>query len=621
MRVYPFILVPLLGACGGGGNGAGSPPPPPATPLAATIYEIQGSGALSPLEGRTVSVGGVVTGDFQNGDADTLRNLGGFFIQSAPDGDFATSDGIFVFDGDNPDTDVNAGDSVSVEGMVTEFFGETQITASRVDIRGVGAIQPAAVNLPAMAVVANSDGELIADLESYEGMLIRFPQALTVSSLRGLERFGEVRLSQGGRPYQFTNQHAPDAAGYRAHRESLAARTILLDDGRRATDVTPIAYLTAGAAPGYSIRSGDRVVDMTGNLRFSRGSGAEGFESYRLMPTVAPQFESQNPRPPQPAAMGALRVASLNTLNFFSTIDSGRPNCGPQGDSDCRGADSSPELDRQLAKLVTTLDALAADIAGLVEIENNGGAALQLIVDGINNQTGSAYDYVDTGVIGADTITTGFIYNTATVSLSGTPAILDSTVDPRFNDARNRPALAQSFRQLSNGAVVSVVINHLKSKGSDCASDGDPNTGDGQGNCNQTRTRAAAAIADWVAQDPTASGDPDYLIIGDLNAYVFEDPLIALQNAGFTSLVAAARGGDAYSFVFDGQAGALDHALASASLVPQVAGVTEWHVNADEPAVHDYNLEAPRDPALFDSDTPYRASDHDPIVVGLDLTN
>ena len=169
---------------------------------------------------------------------------------------------------------------------------------------------------------------------------------------------------------------------------------------------------------------------------------------------------------------------------------------------------------------------------------------------------------------------------------------------------------------------MTVVVNHLKSKGSPCDSDGDPNTGDGQGNCNQTRTNAAIALADWIASDPTGSGDPDFLVIGDLNAYTNEDPLTALENAGLSNFVNFVEAtDDAYSFVFDAQAGALDHALVTPSLVPQVIHTMEWHINADEPALLDYNLEFGRDPALFDPDSPYRASDHDPVIIGLSLTN
>ena len=91
--------------------------------------------------------------------------------------------------------------------------------------------------------------------------------------------------------------------------------------------------------------------------------------------------------------------------------------------------------------------------------------------------------------------------------------------------------------------MLTVAVNHLKSKGSSCASIGDPDTGDGQGNCNLTRTKAAQALVDWLATDPTGSGDPDFLIIGDLNAYAMEDPITAIKAAGYTDLIEALRRG------------------------------------------------------------------------------
>lgn len=617
--ILPGLL--LAAACGGSGGGGTAPvpsdPPPDGTTL---IYDVQGSGTTSPLEGQVVTIQGVVTGDFQESDANELSNLGGFYVQDIPDGDFATSDGIFVFDGNNPTVDVNAGDSVEVRGTVNEYFGETQVDASSVRVVGSGALLPFPVNLPAAATVNNSDDELIADFEHLEGMLVRFPQALTVTELRNLERYGAVKLSQGGRLFQFTNSSPPDTATYAAHKESIATRSIVLDDGRRAENVQPVRYLDAGAQPGYSIRAGDAITDIIGNLRYSRGSGANGDATWRLMPVQPVEFSSINERPGVPEVDGGLRVASFNLLNFFSTIDAGQDNCGPQGNDGCRGADSGAEQDRQLAKIVSALVLMDADIVGLIELENNANESLRLIVDALNSRVGAnVYASVPTGAIHDDAIKTGFIYKTPTTSLFGDFALLDRSVDSRFNDARNRPALAQSFTQKSNGAVLTVVVNHLKSKGSSCESDGDPNTGDGQGNCNQTRTNAAAAIGDWISTDPTGSGDPDFLVIGDLNAYTAEDPLTALKNAGLTNLVETRS--NAYSFVFDAQAGALDHALATASLISQVAETLEWHINADEPPILDYNLEHGRDPALFDGSSPYRASDHDPVIVGLDLVN
>ncbi|MDH3613296.1 MAG: ExeM/NucH family extracellular endonuclease [Gammaproteobacteria bacterium] len=585
------------------------------------IYDVQGDGASSPLDGQSVTVEGIVTGDFQDGDTDSARNLGGFFVQNVPDADFATSDGVFVFDGNNPVVGVSAGDVVRVTGTVNEYFGETQITVDNVTIIGSGGLLAAPINLPVAATRMNSDGILIADLERYEGMLVRFPQALTVSELRDIERFGDVVLTGGGRQYQFTNRNVPDVAGYGAYREAIAARRIVLDDGLRVSNATPIRYLTAGPAPGYSIRVGDQISGVTGVLRFSRGSGADGTETYRLMPTEDPQFTSMNPRPGAPVVNGGIRIASMNVLNFFTGIDAGQPVCGPAANANCRGADSSEELRRQLAKVVTALAMIDADIVGLIELENNASDSLQQIIDELNSRLGAGtYAFVNTGTIGDDAIKTGFLYKPASITPVGSPVTLDASIDARFDDSRNRPALAQTFAQSSNGARLTVVVNHLKSKGSDCDAAGDLNLSDGQGNCNGTRTDAAAAIADWLNSDPTASGDPDFLIIGDLNAYMLEDPITTFKSAGFSNLTATATGLDTYSFVFDGQSGALDHALSSASLTPQVADVVEWHINADEPRVLDYNLESGRDPALFDGATPYRASDHDPLIVGLDLS-
>jgi predicted extracellular nuclease len=338
------------------------------------------------------------------------------------------------------------------------------------------------------------------------------------------------------------------------------------------------------------------------------------------MPTIEPQFDRVNPRPGAPAVAGALRVASYNALNLFSGTDSGMPNCGPAGDSYCRGADSDTELVRQLQKTATALSMLNADIIGLIELENNASTSLQILVDALNAAVGvNSYDFVATGTIGSDAIKTGFIYKTATVNPVGAFSVLDSAADARYDDSRNRPALAQSFAQTSNGAKLTVVINHFKSKGSDCDDIGDANLSDGQGNCNRTRTTAATVLAEWLATDPTNSADPDILILGDLNAYMREDPVEALRQAGFSNAADATNGLQAYSFTFDAMAGALDHALTSASLTPQVAGFTEWHINADEPPLLDYNLENGRDPGLFDGTTPYRASDHDPLIIGLDL--
>jgi predicted extracellular nuclease len=241
------------------------------------------------------------------------------------------------------------------------------------------------------------------------------------------------------------------------------------------------------------------------------------------------------------------------------------------------------------------------------------------LVAGLNEALKTtAYDYIATGAIGTDAIRQAFIYKPATVTPVGAYAVLDSTVDPRFLDDYNRPALAQTFMDNATDGTFTVAVNHLKSKGSDCDDIGDPDTGDGSGNCNLTRKAAAEALVGWLASDPTGSGDDDYLIIGDLNSYDMEDPIDVLLAGGYKDMIYEYLGEYAYSYVFDSAVGYLDHGLANGALVDRVTGATIWHINADEPDLIDYDMSYKQDAqdAIYAPDA-YRSSDHDPVIVGL----
>ncbi|HTH06337.1 MAG TPA: ExeM/NucH family extracellular endonuclease, partial [Ilumatobacteraceae bacterium] len=295
----------------------------------------------------------------------------------------------------------------------------------------------------------------------------------------------------------------------------------------------------------------------------------------------------------------------------------------PNVPGDQRGANDQEEFDRQEAKIVAALAAIDADVFGLIEIENSDDALpLDTLVAALNDVVGAGtYAAIHTGRLGTDAITTALIYKPAEVAPVGPFAVLDSTIDPDFA-SNNRPALAQTFTDLEVGGEVTVVVNHLKSKGSDCDALGDPDTGDGQGNCNLTRVAAAEALAEWLEGDPTHQGTIGReLIIGDLNSYDHEDPIDALRDAGYTDLELREHGEHAYSYNFDGELGYLDYALAGTDLAADVTGAGAWTINSDESALYDYNREfkSASQFGLWAPD-PYRSSDHDPVVVGLDLT-
>ncbi|MEO0540164.1 MAG: ExeM/NucH family extracellular endonuclease [Cyanobacteria bacterium P01_A01_bin.105] len=606
---------------------------PPAS-NADLISGIQGSGDTSPRQGDTVTIEGIVVGDFQAGDSDSSRDLGGFYVQEENgdvDGDAATSEGIFVFDSEFG-TDVSLGDTVRVTGTVDEFFGETQI-GNITAVTRLNSNNPlptaAVIELPAARTSTTESRERQPDLEAFEGMRVVFPTPLTVTEMFQLDRLNEIKLSQGGRLEQFTQNNPPSVAGYAAHLENIARRTIIYDDGRSSQNV-PIENLD-GFGPVYNtattVRMGDTITGLSGVLDYKQSGRRLSERTWRVRSVAdgTHTFTRANSRTSAPDPVGGrLTVASLNVLNFFTTLD--RPGATTDTGADPRGADNPDEFARQLTKLTTAILAMDADVYGLVELENSAtSAALATLVAELNAQTApGTYGFVNTGLMGGDAIAVGFLYKTATVSPLGDFAVLNTPdfLDPNNSGSpRNRPALAQTFQETATGELFTPVVNHFKSKG---PSRVDPNSadaaqGDGQGNWNNTRTQAAIALANWLATDPTASGDSDVLILGDLNAYAQEDPLTALARQGYTDLAQQFLGDDAYSFVFNGQIGTLDYALANASLLSQITGVTEWHVNADEPDAIDYNLDFRRNPDIFDGSVPYRNADHDPVLVGLNL--
>lgn len=580
---------------GGGGNNS-------ACGSAATrISSIQGSSSASSFVGQNVSVEAVVVASFQG-----ANQIGGFFLQETDansDGNPATSEGIFV----SSTQAVNVGDLVRVSGAVAETFQLTQLTPSNITVCASNQTLPTAATLQLPLNSATA-------LEAMEAMRVSVPQTLTVSETYGLGRYGQILLSNG-RLQQPTNVTTPGAAAL-ALQAQHKMNQLLLDDASNVQNPDPVIFPAPGLSANNSLRGGDTVANLSGVLTYD-------FGEYRLLPTSTPNFVHSNPRSTSPATITGsnLRVASFNVLNFFNGDGLGG------GFPTARGANTATEFARQKAKIVSAILGLNADIVGLTELENDGYgsySAIAELVNSLNSASNSnAWIYVNPGVsnIGTDQIAIGFIYRTDRASTLGTPAILDSSIEPLFIDNKNRPTLAQTFRATQGGGVITIAINHLKSKGSDCNDLGDADTGDGQGNCNITRTQAAQALLNWISRNPTGINDKDYLLIGDFNAYSMENPITTLTSNGFTDLTRRFEGDSAYSYVFDGQAGSLDHGLASTSLNVQVLGASDWHINADEPISLDYNTEFKSANQLnsFYASNAYRSSDHDPLVISLKL--
>jgi predicted extracellular nuclease len=593
---------------GSGTGGGGGVVVPPVGPVigncgdsATLISAVQGAGAASPEAGKTVVVEAVVSR--------VTAFATGFYIQeeaSDSDNNPATSEAIFVYNDAAVDYP-SVGDKVRVLGKVEEYFTKTQIRRTGLAACGTATpVQPVSVTLP----VGN-----LTDWESLESMQVTFPQQLVVADHYNLGTYGELTLAPQ-RLFTPTNQFRPGTPEAVALASQNSRSKIVLDDLANGKNPATIIYPAPGLNMNNPVRVGDAVnANLSGILDYS-------FSAWRLLPAGAVQFTANNLREEQPVMrnLGNLVVTSANVLNYFNGDGQGG------GFPTSRGASTAVEFERQADKIVAALSAINADVVGLMEIENDGYGSTSAIVDlvsRLNQRLGAGtYQFVQvpgSTALGTDAISVGMLYKPAKVTPLGNAVTTSAGV---FGFG-NRQPLVQSFTQKSNNEVFTFAVNHFKSKGS-CpsgSSNPDRDLKDGQSCWNATRVKAATELTAWLATNPTGSADKDVLIMGDLNAYAKEDPIHTLVGKGFVNLVEKFQGNRGYSYLFGGESGYLDHALASSALSSQVTYAMEWHINADETTLFDYNMEdkTPQQQADFYQPTAFRGSDHDPVVVELAL--
>jgi 5'-nucleotidase len=625
-------------------NGQGSEPEPSPTPSVPTeptepgevtpIAEIQGTGDASPLVGKTVTTRGVVTAAYPTG------GFNGLYLQTAGTGGGAdptpgASDGLFVFSAAAA-ADLSAGDHVEVTGTVSEHNGLTEITptaGSWTVLDEPATVEPTVTAWPATA----------AEREALEGMLLAPQGDFTVTDNYDTNYYGTVGLAAGDSPLvQPTTVGRPGSVEYDAQVADNAARGVLLDDGAslnynsNANKSKPLPYLTGGAP----VRVG-AAVTFTRPVVLDYRFDAWGFQpTSQLTPDVTEAVQPatfENTREDAPAEVGGdLKVATFNVLNYFSTTGDELTGCTyhrdrtgdpvtVSGGCAARGAAEEEDLQRQQTKIVAAISALDADVVALLEIENTaalGGSrdqALSDLVDALNVAEGAGtWAFVTSPAEvpqAEDVIRNAFIYRTATAEPVGGSTILLG--DEAFQNARQ--PLAQAFQPAGGagdaGDDVLVIANHFKSKGSAGPWPGDADQRDGQGASNESRTRQATSLASFAETQAAAAGTDKVLLVGDFNAYEQEDPIKVLTDAGYTDL--GPTTGE-YTYNFDGMVGSLDHVLASPAAAELVTGTDIWNINAYEPVANEYSRHNYNATILYD-ETPFRSSDHDPVLVGLDL--
>ena len=267
------------------------------------------------------------------------------------------------------------------------------------------------------------------------------------------------------------------------------------------------------------------------------------------------------------------------------------------------GPDSYNEHQAQRRKVSQALAKINADIYGLVEVEM-GQTALQEIASDLTKATGRVFTYVDDGSSTNGSYTkSGYVYCAQTVTPYG---------DIRSNNAgvKNRKQM-QCFEEKATGERFIFSINHFKAKSGNGYGD-NADRDDGQSSYNGDRVREAQSVVNEYESFRYFVDDEDMLLMGDLNAYAKEDPIRVLTDYGMTDLHRYCHKDSSYSYTYHGEAGYLDHALANASLLPQVTGMAAYHINSDESDNFTYDK--------ADDGTMFRYSDHDPVLVGLNLS-
>ena len=565
---------------------------------------------------QNYTVKGVITADYRY-----ANGFSGFYIQ-APDAKAKPdlTNAIFVYaPASSPIKGGKVGEEVVLKGRLTEYQNQLQIDNLSENIltcnQAASAwITPLSIELP-FESLTNTSGHAP---KRYQGMLVKIPQTLTVSENYNYGRYGQLSLSLG-RLFMPTNIYPAKSAEATALAQKNLLSKIELDDGYNAQNLTPTLPSQFSAL--NTLRAGDQLNAVEGILEYR-------FNSWRIQPVrgrTQIQIKANNPRPPMiQKNSNQTRVVAFNVLNYDN---------GLNGFPTERGASSKAEFEKQHAKIVSAMKEIDADVFGLMEIANNGYGENSAIAY-LTRALGSEWKYItppNSNRLGDDAIAVAIIYNSKRVKPVNAAAVFDD------QSQRNRVTLAQSFQPVSGGKIFTVIPNHLKSKGSCPSNDqsADADQGDGQGCWNATRVKAVQQLMQWIAKNPTQiTGHTNTLLIGDLNSYAKEDPILALERANYTNVLAdkvVGLGEQAYTYVFGvdsnkagfGGAGNLDHALADASLFPAVKRAFVWHINADEPTNLDYNEEfkTTEQKSLFYADHAFRSSDHDPVIVDLELNS
>jgi len=539
------------------------------------IYDIQGAGHISAYDGQTVSTQGVVTA------IDTTGSRG-FWIQDVTgDGNDATSDAVFVFTNAIPT--VQVGDLVKVTGTVDEYNGGvatnltiTEITAPTISVIGTGSVAATVLGAGGRAIpntVIDDDHLTSYDpatdgvdfYESIEGMVVTIHGAQAVDATIT----GQTWV---------TADNGADATGLNSR------GGVTLSDG----DNNPeriLVYADSGVNPGFNSAYvlGDQLGDVTGVVSYFGGK-------YEVIATSVEHTTSGGAVPLEVTTLAG--DASHLTIGAYNL-----ENISPQ-DSDAKFAALAADIAHNLG---------APDILGVEEIQDadgtgngtnySGADTLNKLVAAIEAAGGPHYSWIEiaptanntTGGESNGNIRNAFLYLADRVEyVEGSARLVTDTTGPAnaFNNSRNPLAADFVFR----GETITAIDVHNYSRGGS-----DPLFGANQPAANSGDDRRAdqsTAVHDYVAGLLAADPDAHIAVMGDFNAYYYEQSLTLLEADGaLYNLARTLTPEERYSYIFEGNAQQIDNLLVSQSL-KDGAVFDNVHLNTgqasiDQPTDHD----------------------------------
>ncbi len=557
------------------------------------IYEIQGSGAASAFDGQVVTTeGNVVTALAPNG----------FFIQTPDaraDGDVDTSDGIFVFTNTAPA--VALGDLVDVTGEVVEFFDFTEFTnGPTVTVVGTGPL-PTPVTFDANVPSSNRMAPSCAiEFECYEGMRVSMPEGIIGSGNQefGSEPLAEVSVKAGGlRNLREPGIEFPGQPGLPTW-----------DGNPEVFEISPAAL----GLPELALFGGTRV-QAEGVLAFS-------FGDYELWPSTLTILDAPTlPGAVAPPAAGDVAIGSINVLRLFDDVDDPGTD-----DPIVDPAVYAERLDRFADHIVNAMRAPA--VIAFQEVESAGVLQdLAAEIAGLDPSLVYSAELIEGNDVGG--IDVGYLVRDDVTVLNVDQLGENEILSFDGSLLHDRPPLLLQVRFTDGPDTLDVNLLAVHNRS---LRDIDDTSSVGQ-RVRTKRLEQAQSIGQMVQDLQTAQPDAPLIVLGDFNAFEFSDGYVDLTgqiagtaidadndfwappipSPGLHVATLSLPPQERYSFVFQGTAQALDHALYSEAAAPHFLAMAYTRGSADAPEVFNEM------PAAGEEDL--GVSDHDSFVIQLSI--